>query len=184
VLAAAAASALALDAELKKQALSEDGRERWKACEALGKEGSPEAVKLLVGILRSDPELDNRDHAVWWCWYVATDAGIDVIASAVSGPTVNQGPRRVRARQDRKPHALDALSRIAKNDAIGVGPVRGRRGDGAVPDEPRRSRDLRVGRAFRRPHAAAAARLRRRQDREENGAATSCWPDGPTPTTA
>ena len=119
--AASAGVALALDPDLKRKAVSPESNDRWNACVPLAKDGSPEAMKLLLGILLADESLANRDLAAWCCWYLPTDEAVDALAALASH---SQPLTRVRVAyglaRSRRPRALDTLVRMAKNDTVAV----------------------------------------------------------------
>ena len=107
-----------MDPEVRRKALSADNSDRWAACEPLAKEGSPEAVKLLLGILRADEDLENRDHAAWACRYLPSDEAVDSLASLAGGnaPPVARSRVAYGLGRTQRPHALDLLVRTAKAD--------------------------------------------------------------------
>ena len=118
--AASAGLAFALDPEVKRKALSADETDRWNACTPLAKDGSPEAMKLLLGILIADEDLENRDNAAWACWYLPSDEAVDALAALAKSQPLTRVRVAYGLARSRRPHALDTLVRMAKNDSVAV----------------------------------------------------------------
>jgi HEAT repeat protein len=113
-----AAAALAVDPTVLRQARSTKSGDRWTACEPLAKDGSPEAVKLLLNILRLDDDHENRDHAAWACWHVPNDEAVEPLAAMGGGaapPAMRCRAAYALARTHRA-RALEPLLRMARTD--------------------------------------------------------------------
>lgn len=112
-----AASAFAVDPDVKKQAKDPDSHKRSDAARILAKDGSPEAVALLADLFEDkDPYV--RDLSAIFCESLKSREAIDEIAKAAkSKDEVVRSNVAVALGRTKSPDALPHLKKLARKDA-------------------------------------------------------------------
>lgn len=116
IVVAFATSAFALDASLRKQAKDPDAAQRSAAARALGRDGSADAMGVLVDLL-DDRAPAVRDAAVIACGDVAAPAAVEILAKAASSK--DELLRRNVADalgRTKSPAAVAALAKLVRKD--------------------------------------------------------------------
>jgi HEAT repeat protein len=106
----------ALDPAVIEKAKSADSFERSDAARALGKDGSPEAARLLVSLI-ADRNPYVRDHAVVACGSVKDETAVKILAAGMGSKSDLTRLNTAEALgRTRSPAALRSLSLLSRKD--------------------------------------------------------------------